>query len=754
MGGVHHLLLWIFSVAFIIETGNIVLCQHFRESSGGGAISNPTTNTPFLDSLGTGEIILIPPTEDVFENVGPLCWNYLSRPFVPNNAETLKALVDTLQGMDVFIGTGFWVSISGREKWSFTAHIGLDLFAKMVLPAVRTRWVCVGLGLVDCPYQGTCMGVKNAGPDTVVEACRYKPPTSRMVQSQGFQLNFNITCQVSDSCLQLASTKSAWLLPQYYFTYYKDGNLLLDYRHPDSSPLKMSELDIDSEFQCMYTLNNIVSNATFISRPEIKSERTSVWVGRSVTLSCRDPGTVHILGESVTFEWNTPTVNSVPTADNTLQKVNFQLDDIGSYRCRSVVGGVRSVWSKPLSLTVRWLEPVLMATNLLVPFGSAVTLTCSVKFPEGYNPVFTFKKSGSDILGLDSSLRRLDILDFGPEDAGDYQCLAQSTSLAVGISNTVTLQMEDTSLPVLVSNEGELLREEREVKLTCQMATLLSGNIEYSFIFRSFSDNLALSQSYTLQLGRQSELTISKFSSDNEGIYECKYTVADSNGNRILTSGTSNTVTLRMPKAVLQSSATTVPDGSNVKLVCNVNNYSGTTDRFYWLKGEDHQVLLTTAENAVTVRNFQPGNGGTYRCQAVLSDPRLRDPPLVSPPLDLVYAPRFQKCPCVCTNLTLSIPAASAEVIAESALAIQKNLSVSRAGLSSSVRRVSSAPDGRRSSESAGYIAVALLSLVTGLVLVPDVVSVVFFLVQTFSPNTGAKEQVSEKLEMQRSHVL
>ena len=601
-----------------------------------------------------------------------------------------------------------------------------------------------GIWLIDCPFHGTCMEGDQGSSVAEVNKCRYPSPTIRMIQSDRFPEKFNVTCEITDSCLEHSVTTSRWLLPIYSFTFYKDGHFLVNYHDPD--PIKISGLDLDSEFQCMYTLDNVNSNKSrSVSRPEIVSGKTAVRNGGRVMLTCLDSGTEHVSDGSVSFEWKTPIAESLPTADDTLLKEGFTDVDAGSYTCRSVVDGVTSVWSKPLDLTIRWDDPVLTATDVDVSFGSPVTLTCSTNVPASFSFVFT--RNGIVLAG-ERSLPQLDIMTFGLQDVGDYQCMAQRKGLTVGPSQTVTVLMKNTPLPVLIVRDGEVVREGQEVKLTCQLSETFTGRVHYSFIFQDFIDNLTLSRS----VGQQSDLIISKFSPANEGMYECQYAVADLSGNFILTSTNSNNITLRMITAILQSSATAVPEGSDVKLVCNIINYRGTIEKFHWLMEDQNSALLTTSKNSVTIRNFQPKNAGKYSCQPVLSDPQFRNPALISHPLRLVFAPRYQKCPCECPAKSLSLPPVTPEVIEESTQVIQKNLSVSKAQLSSSVRRVSSAPDSRPSSVSAGYIAVALLSLVTGLVLIPDILSAMHILVQTCAGTSREKGRFIEEWKMKKAN--
>ncbi|RUS70953.1 hypothetical protein EGW08_021282 [Elysia chlorotica] len=758
-------------------------------------------------TLTGNETILFLPIEEEFDALGGSCLEYLAVPLVVHDSNTLDKLSVVVQSLDIPDTAGFWVSISGFEPPRFSASckkvsdrqdrvvcfknylafhhahpqcvIAPLSAGELVLntneaecPAQDFRPICrnglacgdttfglCGTWVGDCPVHGDCVedgdgddggwdesDYYDGGGDGFlpVDICRYPPPRMRMIENGRASNSFNVSCHIGDDCAENSIAEYDGLLPSYSVTYYKDGSFLTAF---DSiGYLKVSVSDIDSEFQCRFTIGSFSSNKSSVSRPIVLSDKTAVRIGGSVTVSCRDPGTFHLSGDSVSFEWTTPTSESFFTGDRTLHNVAFGERDVGRYACRSVVDSVRSVWSKPLELTITWDDPVLTVTNIEPVYGSHVTLTCSVNDPESYH--YTFLKD-STFVNSDRTSHLFHIFSFAAENVGSYYCTIERHGVVLGKSNTVRVfakvSAKPVLQPVLLSPMGEVFREGQEVHLICQVVDTFGGRVVYSFIFDRHTDNAVIVHDE----GTQPDLTISSFSADDEGTYGCFYTVTeDGAASSTRTSDVSNQIALRMVSAVLQTSTTTVPEGRDIDLVCTVRNYAGSVGKFLWLKGDHHRVLLTTAENTVTVRNFQPGNGGTYRCQAVLSDPRLRDPPLVSLPLDLVYAPRFQKCPCVCTNLTLSIPAASPEVIAESALAIQKNLSVSRAGLSSSVRRVSSAPDGRRSSESAGYIAVALLSLVTGLVLVPDVVSAVLFLTKAKGKE---KRRSKAKRKMKRS---
>ena len=745
-----------------------------------------------MKNLNPSTSVLFLPKAEEFDATRAACQEYLAKPFVVAEDGTLALLSDNLDTLAVPDDTGFWVHINELtpnpynpdckivlnqndrlvcfkdfdafhrknpmcvlqpySAGEFVLSIYKDVCSIQVFRSIcQTGLACsenshdlCGTWLVDCPFHGTCVEddeVSFAAPDT----CRYPSPTVRLIQSDYVPQKFSVTCQHKDDCLENSMTPNPGLLPRYFLSFYKNDIFFISYDSVHSLELPVSELD--AEFQCMYTLDNVNSKKSrSVSRPEIVSGKTAVRNGGRVMLTCLDSGTEHVSDGSVSFEWKTPVTESLPTADDTLLKEGFTDVDVGSYTCRSVVDGVTSVWSKPLDLTIRWDDPVLTATDVEPLYGSQVSLTCTVNVPATFSYIFT--QDGVPLTG-DRLLQQFEIASFHKQNEGDYQCLAERKGFVVGPSNTVSLSMKPMLPPVLISAMGEVFREGQDVQLTCQIAELSQRHVEYSFIFYNLTDNATL----IFNVGTQPDLIIPSFSTDNEGTYECSYTIR---GNLAweysFSSDFSDNITLRMISVILQTTATTVPAGSDIKLVCNITHYLGRVEKFHWMKVDQNSVLLTTFKNSTMIRNFQPKNAGKYRCQPVLSDPRFRDPALISHPLRLVYAPRYQKCPCVCHADSLSLPSVTPEVIEESTQAIQKNLSVSKAQLSSNVRRVSSAPDSRPSSVSAGYIAVALLSLVTGLVVIPDIVSALHILVQTWAGNSGKKGRFIEEWKMKKTN--
>jgi len=59
---------------------------------------------------------------------------------------------------------------------------------------------------------------------------------------------------------------------------------------------------------------------------------------------------------------------------------------------------------------------------------------------------------------------------------------------------------------------------------------------------------------------------------------------------------------------------------------------------------------------------------------------------------------------------------------------IKKNLTINKTKLSSNIRRLSSAPDGRQSSKSMGIFAILLITLVVGTVIFIDITAVCRYL--------------------------
>ena len=240
--------------------------------------------------------------------------------------------------------------------------------------------------------------------------------------------------------------------------------------------------------------------------------------------------------------------------------------------------------------------------------------------------------------------------------------------------------------------------------------------------------------------GENSDVIISNFSADDQGIYDCYFTLLEegSPGNVPRRSNSSNSITLRLVTAVLVSTATTVPQGSDIHLLCNVNNYNGTVERYSWFKGGLNTIVHTsTTSDTQIIKNFQSKHDGVYRCQAILSDPQLAGPPLTSLPLSLVSVPRYRQCRCVCSNKALSLTPVTTAVIEEATQAIQKNLSINKANLSSHIRRLICAPDERPGSVSTGSIAVVLLALVAGMIIIPDLIYAALALFQKCTGKSG-----------------
>lgn len=70
------------------------------------------------------------------------------------------------------------------------------------------------------------------------------------------------------------------------------------------------------------------------------------------------------------------------------------------------------------------------------------------------------------------------------------------------------------------------------------------------------------------------------------------------------------------------------------------------------------------------------------------------------------------------------------------------DLAIETSNLSSTRRKLHSAPDSRASAKAIGYFGVALVTVIFGLIFIPDVVNVLFYLKQ-LGQKTARSEQVS-----------
>ncbi|GFR90154.1 basement membrane-specific heparan sulfate proteoglycan core protein [Elysia marginata] len=751
-------------------------------SSGSGSTPSQSSSSlelpdPEIIALDSGDTVLIPHTETKYEEITETCQAYLAEPMVISSDASLATLSNALSSAAYSEEMAFWVGINEFQPQLFTSKCLLleihpdqavcfvDFFAfhrkypdclpqhsspgMYVLdlyddncPKDTFRPVCqnglacgadvddkCGVWLLGCPFYGTCELRRGDSSSYETKTCLFPAPTIRLLEISASTQEYNVTCQLRDECLRTSYSSARWasLREQIYTTYYKDGTY---YNKFDNiNPIKVTAADLDSRFRCKYVLGGFSSyRSDPVYRPEIESDKTTVQLGDKVTLTCLDSGTGHIENEPISFEWSTPR-RSEATIDNTLIKEDFSQADVGSYKCRAVEDAVPSVWSLSKELTLEYEAPVLEASEVEVTYGSLVSLICKTNnLPSGFS--YYFEKEGAHLQHHDEAIPELFINPFKVQHVGVYHCWLKSDDSIVGPSNTVSLSMKPLLPPIIISDIGETVREGQAVNLTCIIFEDFQDIIEYVFTFQNFTGNGTTETIIT----HCPDLIISNFTAEDEGIYRCSVSLLDSRVSPPIlfqSSNDSNVVRLRMISAILQSTATTVPEGSDVKLSCNITNYHGTVETYSWFKGDLSSVLLTTLKNTTTIQNFHAQNGGNYMCQAVLADPSVKDPPLTSRAVKLESAPRYQKCPCECSSQSLSVPPATPDVVEESTQAIQKNLSVVKAALSSNVRRVSSAPDSRPASVSAGYIAVALLSLVVCLVLVPDTITVAAFLLQT-----------------------
>ena len=737
----------------------------------------PVPDTLEIVKLSDNRNVLVLPDKEESDDVAEACEHYVSKPAVIKNDTTLKSLADALKDVKMSDESGVWVGIKGFTPVTFfsncVANRDLDhavcfksfitflqkhfnCFTKVVelgrytldlsndgchvehfRPVCENGLACgegpdkevCGVWLKDCPLHGSCKE-KEAAALTWDMKCRYSSPTLRLLQYKGSDEHFHVSCDIVEGCLKQSMATPWSLLPNVSFRFYKDGSVLGDYQ--DSHTLKVSKLQKDSSFQCHYNVNDVPSTKSpAISKPEFVPVKKEVRAGDSVEFTCKDSGTENLPsgGEPVLFEWRFPSGSDKTTPIDTYTIENFADGDAGRYRCRTLLDGTPSVWSEEVWLTIKYDDPVLTATPNDLSKGSTVTLSCSTHGHTGFTYVF-FKDGTAFNDG--SSLPQMLINNFSPLEEGNYQCSILFNKAVVGSSNVVALSMKPPQppqvlqAPELTSDTGRAVREGQSVKLTCTESQDYQERLEYFFYFKSSVDNSRSEMSS----GSTRDIIIPSFSTDRQGTYTCGFSIAGNDPAIHTTqiSTESKAIVLDLVTAVLLSTATNVPEGSDVELVCSVTNYDGPVESFAWLVGDLGTVVYTSSKNSTTINNFQSQYDGVYRCQAILSHPLMVGPPLTSHPLTLVSVSRYQTCRCMCSNLSLSVQAPTPAVIEEVTQAIQKNLSVNKDKLSSNIRRVTSSPDNRPMSKSAGYVAVVLLSLVAGLFIIPDFVCAVLAL--------------------------
>ena len=725
--------------------------------------------------LETEQIVLMLPHDDQFDHLADSCLVHMAKPFVVSDHDTLEALYKAIENMDVSNDVAFWVGIDGLTSIPSTVSCMIaqthhdravcfkdfDTF-KMKYPGCLTeskaikdltlrleephclappfRPICengvdcseetdyqCGQWIEACSLRGTCLVSEEFSPGVNHRTCRYISPTTRLTENQWDAEHFNVSCDFVDTCLKTSSDSTSFLLKESYsFNFYKDGQIMNESKLENTVKVKMEE--IDSTFQCKYKIGGIFSNiSSAVSRPKIVPDQLSVLNGGHAEFTCVDSSIDHLSAEqgAVTYEWSLPSYETRESITDKLIIESFV--DAGGYRCRSSVDGTWSVWSNLVQVSLQYEDPVLIPTPATeISQGIPVTLTCSASGLASFT--CSFFKDG-DTISIDPKAFQFHIDSFTSANEGNYTCSIAVSNQIVGSSKSIALVLqpvdppekphEPIKSPVLRSDKGDTIREGQPVTLICEMFEAHEWNLKYSFSFTSLSSN----SSFETTPLQSPDFLIDSFSAQDEGTYQCGLVHMEDGAVEVVieVSNSSNSITLRLVTAVLVSTATTVPEGSDIHLLCNVNNYNGTVERYSWFKGGLNAIVHTsTTSDTQIIKNFQSKHDGVYRCQAILSDPQLAGPPLTSRPLSLVSVPRFHKCSCVCSNKSLSLPAVTPEVIDEATQAIQKNLSVEKDQLSSKVRRVSSAPDSRPSSVSAGYIAVALLSVVVGLILIPD----------------------------------
>ncbi|GFN81789.1 basement membrane proteoglycan [Plakobranchus ocellatus] len=742
----------------------------------------PEPIQPDMIVTGSGDQLLILEEEVTFDELLDTCTQNLGKPFVVDNVNTLINVVKTPLPSNIPRDVGFWFGIDSitptlfrfcKFDWAYVDRVvcfqdELMFIARyqdcVVDHGVVGQWellldndgcearfrpVCengvsciagvetCGRWFDGCPLYGTC----ESWDLSVPHECRYASPRSRLVSYGCMSTSFEIECEITDECLEQAFRQSVSSDTKIVFSFYEDSKVLKE--NIDQQIVEVPVLAINSTFQCMYSVDGVLSNlSNAIVRPKVQAERTAIKIGGSAELSCQDDGVAHVPEILLSYVWHTPgnLVQDLKTSKLIID--GFTPENAGDYICFTKTDGVFSVWSVPMELEIEWETPILTISETDVPLGHYVILECKLNFTELF--AFNFTKDGLEISD-GQNFSEFHIVSFSELDVGDYQCFAKNPFNKLYLpSNIISLVLVSHAAPLLISPSGFAFRDGQIVTLDCLVEEVYENNIQYSFTFHSLDGRL--NQSSTLQ--RSSNFTILSFSSDDVGSYDCQFHLLSEapEDNITHSSNRSNVITLLRIHATLMPTATTVPEGSNIKLTCNVTNFDGHIVLYSWLRGDQGSLWRTTITNITTIPRFSERHSGNYRCQATLALPEINGPPLTSAPVNLVHAPRYQKCPCACSNLTLAVSSAIPEIAEESTEAIKKNLSVNRKQLSATVRRVTSAPDSRPTSISAGCFAVALLSLAIGLVIVPDVFTLVMVLlgkygkplVNTENPSTDA----------------
>ncbi|XP_012941107.1 carcinoembryonic antigen-related cell adhesion molecule 5-like [Aplysia californica] len=427
---------------------------------------------------------------------------------------------------------------------------------------------------------------------------------------------------------------------------------------------------------------------------DMPKETLQVVNGDDVELTCKSPDPVE------RFLWQTPqgwTTNT--TSSETFELRNFQSVHAGNYTCFSTIGDVTSAQSNSVTLEDRIpATPTLSADVSIVMWGSSVTLTCNTT-DVGVKNYFFFH---SFWIMRRTPTFQLD--NFDQRYMGSYKCQTKVSNIFSPSSNFVTLSLADPT-PYILTNKSAPFPGEN-VELSC--SSTVSTSVDFSWKLNG--KPMANASTDTI--------SVSHFGEDDVGNYTCDVEVSD--GTIFTSSPLELSINTSIPK--FTSSLTNVPEGTLVKLSCQSHNPMHL--RFRWQK--DDVIFGEGAASTFKILNFESKDEGLYRCLA--SD--ISQNWTLSTPENLTVIPYNSLCKCKCIANSTSV-VLSLEEVQEVAADIQRNLSVDHAHLSSTVRKVTSAPDERASSMSTGAGAIAMLSLVFCAIIIADLVSAIYYIMAT-----------------------
>ena len=425
-------------------------------------------------TLANGQNLLLLQDKEAHVNITDACHDFLAKPFIASDEETLILFVSHLSATESLHDAGYWVGINGsvparlstgcatspkfpdsavcfgnfntfEEMYPGTLDRPPHTLAYALQELAAFRPVCEkGLSclwnqdgpcwswLVNCKFYGSC----EDGLDEISLArsstCEYPPPLPRIINTGVTKEVVNITCGMPDQCL-----KDSYGSVKMSFIFYKDGQFLAQI--DDFNAYSVPKEDADSTFQCEYKLGEVYSKPSYvISRPQVEPDKWAVRKGGRVEFTCIDPGTRHLEDELVKFKWMLPNGEKEDSANNTYIHEDFSDNDFGPYKCRSIVGNKLSIWSNPVRVTRNYDDPVLTATQEAE--SSSVILKCITRDSDSFS--YTFYKEGEIEYETNSSEYRIDEVNALTE--GDYRCSIGVANREVASSDILTLMVEPT----------------------------------------------------------------------------------------------------------------------------------------------------------------------------------------------------------------------------------------------------------------------------------------------------------------------